>query len=73
MMPETPKRARDRGQRGTWWTLTRRRWAYTVLVAAGGVAAVYGITTTEQLAAWLVLGAALLGVGGLALANPTKD
>lgn len=63
-----------RDRRGTWKpTLAQRRWAYGVLVAAGTVAVTYGIVNTEQLAAWLVLGAALLGVGGLALANPTKD
>lgn len=56
-----------------WWTLTRRRWAYGVLVAAGTVLVVHGIVTTEQVAAWLLLGAALLGVTGLAVANPTPE
>lgn len=69
----TGRKTRDRAGRGTWKpTLAQRRWAYSVLIAAGSVAVAYGIATTEQLAAWLVLGGALLGVGGLALANPTK-
>lgn len=63
---------RDRSRRGTWWTLARRRWAYGVIAAAGALAATYGVVTTEQVAAWLVLGGALLGVTGLALANPTE-
>lgn len=55
------------------FTLAQRRWAYSVLAAAGSVAIVYGIATTEEVAAWLLLGAALFGVTGIAVANPTKD
>lgn len=71
-MTETTTR-RERRARSRGFTLTRRRWAYGVLLAAGGVALAYGIVDTDKLGAWLVLGAALLGVGGTALANPTKD
>lgn len=71
-MSETRMTRRDR--RGSWKpTLAQRRWAYGVLLAAGAVATTYGIVSNEQLAAWLVLGGALLGVTGLALANPTRD
>lgn len=72
MTEETRMSRRER--RGKWKpTLSQRRWAYGVLGAAGAVAVTYGIVSTEQLAAWLVLGGALLGVTGLALANPTRD
>ncbi|WP_024357260.1 hypothetical protein [Leucobacter chironomi] len=64
---------RDRSQRGTWWTLARRRWAYGVLVAAGGVALTYGLMTPDQIGSMLVLGAALLSVTGLAVAHPTRE
>lgn len=70
----TPKPLRrDRSRRGTWWTLSRRRWAYGVAVAAGGVAVTFGLITDAMLAALLVLVGALLGVTGLAIANPTAD
>jgi len=59
--------------RPKFWTLTRRRWAYSIAVAAGGVAIAYGLASSEQVAALLVLGAALFGVSGMALANPTQD
>lgn len=50
-----------------------RAWLYGVMVAAGGVAVVYGLLTIEQLGVWLVLGGALLGVSNsLALANTPK-
>ena len=70
MTTSPPKR--DRSKRGTWWTLTRRRWAYGIAAAAAGVAIAYGIVTPAQTVAWLALAGALLGVSGLALANPTK-
>lgn len=54
-------------------TLAERRWIYGVLLAAGGVALTYGWVNGEQLGSLLTLAGALLGVGGLALANPTKD
>lgn len=70
----TPKPLkRDRSERGTWWTLKRRRWAYGVAVAAGGVAVAFGLITEAMLASVLVLAGALLGVAGLAVANPTED
>lgn len=68
---ETAKR--ERPQRTPILTLARRRWAYAVLVAAGGVALIYGFASTEEIAAWLVLGAALLGVTGIAVTHPTND
>lgn len=64
---------RDRTTRGTWWSLTRRRWAYGVAVAAGGVAVAAGLVTEQLLGPLLVLAGALLGVTGLAVANPTDD
>lgn len=70
-MTETRMSRRDR--RGAWWTLKRRRWAYSIASALVPVALAFGIGTGEQLAALLVLAAAVLGVGGLALANPTND
>lgn len=70
MTEPTPDHAAPRRK---WWTLKRRRWAYGVLIAAGGVAVAHGVATAEQLATWLALGGALLGVGGLALANPTAE
>lgn len=64
---------RDRSKRGTWWTLKRRRWAYGIVLASAPVAAAFGIGTGAQHAAIIGLAAAVLGVGTLALANPTKD
>ena len=70
----TPKPLRrDRSSRGSWWTLKRRRWLYGVATALVPVATVYGLTTEAQNAALLALAGALLGVTGLALANPTEN
>lgn len=71
MTNETRMSRRDRREK--WWTLKRRRWLYGVLAAVGALALTYGIVSTEQLAAWLVLGGALLGVTYTALKNPTDD
>lgn len=71
MSQETRMSRRDR--RGSWWTLKRRRWAYSIAAALVPVALAFGIGTDDQLAALLVLAGAVLGVGGLALANPTDD
>ncbi|PII81556.1 hypothetical protein BMH32_04720 [Leucobacter sp. OLJS4] len=72
MTDQTPTR-RERRERTKRLTLARRRWLYGILAGAGGVALVYGLVNPEQLAAWLVLGGALFGVTGTALANPTPD
>lgn len=56
-----------------WWTLKRRRWAYGILVAVGQAIVIHGIATTEQAASYITLGGAILGIGTMALANPTKD
>lgn len=69
-MNNTPRRAR---QRPSWWTLKRRRWAYGIAVSTVPVALAFGIGSEQQLGAILGLAAAVLGVGGLALANPTED
>ena len=69
--PDTRMSRRDR--RGTWWTLKRRRWAYSIAAAAVPVAVTFGLLSGEQLAALLGLAGAVLGVTGLALANPTDD
>ncbi len=69
----TTKTRRDRTNRGSWWTLKRRRRVYAVAVALGGLALTYGIVDQEQLGAWVAVAAALAGTGGLALANPTED
>lgn len=71
--PDPNPYKRDRSNRKSWNTLARRRWAYGVLVAAAAVVVTHGIATTEQIASYLALGAAVLGIGGLAVANPTKD
>lgn len=63
--PTTPRRK--------WFTLKRRRWAYGVLSAIAVALVVQGVASAEQVAAWLGVGAALLGVTGLAIANPTRD
>jgi hypothetical protein len=39
-----------------------RRWAYGVTGAGLAVAGVYGVLDGEQIAAWGVLGAAVLGI-----------
>lgn len=72
MTAPTPTK-RDRSQRGTWWTLTRRRWAYGVATALVPVAVAFGLLTGDQAAPLLGLAAALLGVTGLAFANPTEN
>lgn len=69
MTDQTPKH----GARLRKPTLAERRWIYGVLLAVGGVALKYGLVDGEQLTALLALAGALLGVGALALANPTKD
>lgn len=66
------KRRRDRAARGTWWTLARRRWLYGIALAAVPVLLAFGIATEQQLAALSGLSAAVLSIGTLALANPTK-
>lgn len=43
-------------------TTRRRKWAYRVAWAVLGVLGVYGVVSGEQLAAWLLLAAALLGM-----------
>lgn len=70
MTQPTPKR--DRANRGTWWTLKRRRWAYGIAAAAAPVAVSFGLVSEHQAAPMLGLAGALLGVTGLALANPTS-
>lgn len=69
----TSNTKRDRTSRGSWWTLQRRRYFYGIAVAAGAVATSLGLLTGETVAALLVLAAAVLGVSGMALANPTTD
>lgn len=64
---------RDRTRRGTFWTLTRRRWAYGVALASVPVAAAFGIGTANQHVAIIGLAAAVLGIGTLALRNPSPD
>lgn len=64
---------RDRSNRGNWWTLARRRWAYGLAVAIGGALVTFGFITGEQAVALGAVCAALFGVAGLALANPTDD
>ena len=64
---------RDRSNRGTWWTLKRRRWAYGVLVALGAAATGLGLGSAEQTGYIVAVGGALLGVAGLAVAHPTAE
>lgn len=45
-----------------WLTPVRRRWLYAVSAAVFGLLGVYGIVEAEQLAAWLVVASAVLGV-----------
>lgn len=71
--PDSPRRRRDRGARGTWWTLTRRRWAYGIATALAPVAVSYGLVSGEQAAPLIALAGAVLGVTGLALAHPARD
>jgi hypothetical protein len=68
-----PGTHRDRTTRGTWLTLHHRRWAYGLAVALASAGVVYGVLTIEQSAALVVVASALLGVSGLALANPTRE
>lgn len=72
MTTPTPAK-RDRSKRGTWWTLKRRRWAYGIALALAAAAVSFGLVTGEQAAALVAVGGAVLGVTGLALANPTSD
>lgn len=47
-----------------------RAYIYSILVAAGAVALVYGLVNAEQLGVWVALAGAALGLSnGLALAN----
>lgn len=62
-----------RGQRAPFWTLKRRRWAYSVAAATVPLGVLYGVVSGEQGAAWLIWGGALLGVAGLAAAHPTEN
>ncbi len=67
---ETPDHAAPRTK---FWTLNRRRWAYGVLVAIGAAAVTFGKLTGAENEAILAVGGALLGVAGIAVANPTED
>lgn len=50
-----------------------RAWLYGIMVAAAGLAVIYGVTTVEQAGGWVILAGAALGVSnGLALANTPK-
>ena len=66
----TPKHAAPKPKR---FTLKRRRYLYGVALAVGAVALSFGLIAEEQVAPLLGLAAALLGVTGTALANPTED
>ena len=68
-MTTTPTRR----QRRKLNTLRNRRYLYGIAVAAAPVAVAYGLATSDQLAPLLGLAAAVLGVGGVALANPTPE
>lgn len=68
--PRTPDHAAPRPR---LLTLKRRRYLYGVIMALVPVAVLYGIVTAEAAAALLMLAAAVLGIGGVALANPTKQ
>ena len=52
-----------------------RRWVYGIALAAGSLALIYGLVTGEQLAGWLALIAAVLGVVSptMALTHMPKD
>ncbi|WP_449279618.1 hypothetical protein [Leucobacter sp. GX0328] len=73
MTTPTPRRRRDRGARGTWWTLRRRRYLYGLAAAAVPVAVSYGLVSGDQTVPLLALAAAVLGTTGTALANPTPE
>lgn len=47
-----------------------RTWVYGIAVAAFGVLGVYGILTTEQIAAWALLASAICG---LAYSNVNRE
>lgn len=68
----TPRK-RDRTKRGTWWTLKRRRYLYGIAAAAAPVAVSYGLVSGDQTVSLLFLAAAVLGLSGTALANPTTE
>lgn len=44
-------------------TLTARAYLYRVLLAVAALAGVYGLASDTELAAWVALGAALIGTG----------
>lgn len=46
----------------SWLTETRRAWLYRVLTAVAALAVVYGLISGEQAAAWIAVGAALIGL-----------
>ncbi|WP_165218162.1 hypothetical protein [Schaalia sp. ZJ1691] len=46
----------------SWLTSSRRKWLYAVTAAVLALLGVYGIVESEQLAAWLVVASAVLGV-----------
>lgn len=47
-----------------------RAWIYGIAVATFGVLGVYGILTTEQIAAWAILASAICG---LAYSNVNRE
>lgn len=52
-----------------WFTSRQgRMWLYGIALAIGGLALIYGIVTGEQLAGWLAVIAAILGVASPAMA-----
>lgn len=46
----------------SWFTEQTRGWIYRVLIAAGVIAAGYGVLTSDQVAMWLGLAVAILNV-----------
>lgn len=58
--------------RSPWLTLERRGKLYRIATAAGALAVLYGLTTGEELAAWLGLVATLLGSGTAAANTPAR-
>lgn len=69
MTENTPDHAEPRKP---WWTLARRRWAYGVAIALVPLAVSLGLVTQDMAVSLVTLAAAVLGVSGLALANPTE-
>ncbi|MFV0315501.1 MAG: hypothetical protein ACK5O2_00870 [Microthrixaceae bacterium] len=68
-----PNSRRPRRRARPFWTLQRRRYLYSVAIAAVPLASAYGLITDDLVPPVIALAGAVLATGGTALGHPTPD